>query len=158
MRFYDQMGYLPDDILAKVDRATMAVSLESRMPLLDHRVVEFAWRLPPRLLRRHGQGKWVLRKVLHRHVPKAMVERPKMGFGVPIHSWLRGSLRDWAESLLGERTLGEAGFLNVDHVRRRWNDHVSGTRDWQHHLWAVLMFQAWLANVRQQTLPRRYAA
>jgi len=143
MQFLDLVTYLPDDILTKVDRASMAVALEARVPLIDHRVVEFAWRLPRSAKIRGGVSKWLLRQVLYRHVPQALVERPKMGFAVPLGEWLRGPLRDWAENLLSEARLKQAGLLDASHVRHVWQAHLSGQRNHEYMLWNVLMLESW---------------
>jgi asparagine synthase (glutamine-hydrolysing) len=146
MRRFDIDHYLPDDLLVKVDRASMSVSLEARAPFLDHRVAEFAWALPERVLVRNGEGKWLLRRVLERHVPRNLTDRPKAGFAVPIASWLRGSLREWAESLLSEDTLRRQGFLATAPIRRMWQEHLVGAHDRHAYLWNALMFQAWLES------------
>lgn len=149
----DALTYLPDDVLVKVDRAAMGASLETRAPLLDHRVVEFAWRLPLAVKIRNGRLKWGLRRVLHEYVPSRLVERPKAGFAVPLASWLRGPLRDWAEALLDERRLRSEGFLDPRPVRRRWSEHLSWREGWHQHLWSILMFQAWLEHGRRGRRP-----
>lgn len=153
MMLVDQLEYLPDDLLAKLDRASMAVSLEARVPLLDHRVVEFAWRLPLHMKIRDGVGKWILRQVLYRYVPRELVERPKMGFSVPIETWLRGPLRPWAEELLSREALEADGILDADVVRHEWQLLLTRRRANALAIWAVVMFQAW----RQRWLPKQMA-
>jgi len=159
MMFYDANTYLPDDLLVKVDRATMAASLEARVPYLDPRVVEFAWRLGFASKVRGGEGKLPLRQVLYCHVPRALVGRPKSGFGIPLDSWLRGPLRDWAEALLDEKRLRNEGYFDPRPIRRIWTDHLTGQGAWQYHLWDILMFEEWLEkNGRAAVSGERTAA
>jgi len=151
MMWLDFVSYLPDDILVKVDRAAMSVSLETRIPLLDHRIIEFAFRLPATLKQQGDCGKWLLRQILYQYVPHALVDRPKKGFSAPIAEWLRGPMREWAEPLLGESRLKQEDFFNARQVRQNWREHLSQKRDWSPGLWHVLMFQAWLEE--QKILP-----
>jgi asparagine synthase (glutamine-hydrolysing) len=146
MMAIDTMTYLPDDILVKVDRAAMANSLETRVPFLDHRIISQAWKIPLEYKLKSGRTKYVLREILYKYIPKSMIERPKMGFGVPISIWLRGPLKEWAENLLSEDNIKSDGLLNYDVIKRKWDEHQSGERNWQYHLWGVLMFQAWYEN------------
>jgi asparagine synthase (glutamine-hydrolysing) len=146
MMYADTRRYLPDDILVKVDRAAMAVSLETRVPLLDLEVARAAWRIPASLHMRDGRGKWVLRRLLERDLPRALFDRPKSGFAMPVGQWLRAELRDWAEAQLDPTRLRREGYLLAPEIRRRWQQHGRGTADWSPHLWTVLMFQAWLED------------
>jgi asparagine synthase (glutamine-hydrolysing) len=147
MMYMDASTYLPDDILVKVDRASMSVGLEARVPMLDHRVLEFAWQLPLHLKIRGRTGKWLLKQVLGKYVPESQPERPKMGFGVPVGEWVRGPLRDWAESLLCEERLRRESFLNPKLAREQWTRHLAGDSTGSDRVWHMLAFQAWLASV-----------
>jgi asparagine synthase (glutamine-hydrolysing) len=146
--YADAVGYMADDILAKVDRAAMGVSLETRVPLLDHRVIEFAWRLPMSMKVRDGETKWLLKQVLYKYVPKPLVDRPKAGFAAPIDAWLRGELRDWAEDLLSPGRLADGGYFAIEPIRERWREHLAGEARMGTSLWHVLSFQSWLAATR----------
>lgn len=144
MMAIDSVTYLPNDILTKVDRAAMSLSLETRSPFLDHKLIEYVWKIPHSLKFKDGNGKWILKEILNKYVPKNLSERPKMGFGVPIDVWLRGPLREWAENLISENKLKQEGYFNHNLIRQKWIEHLSGKRNWQSDLWDVLMFQAWM--------------
>ena len=150
MMILDQMTYLPDDILTKVDRAAMSSSLETRVPFLDHRIVEFAGKIPQEYKIKRGQSKWALRQVLYRYVPKELIERPKEGFAVPIDKWLRTSLRDWAEDLLDPSLMNKEGIFNNHDIQQKWQEHLSEEYNWQYLLWDILMFQSWLREIKNQ--------
>ena len=152
MQYLDTLTYLPDDILTKVDRASMAVALEVRVPLLDHRVVELSWRLPQRFKLRRGRGKWLLRQIAYKYVPRKLLERPKMGFGVPIDQWLRGPLKEWAGDLLSSAAINETGVLDRTPIAEKWGEHQAGGRNWHYFLWNVLMFEAWNVSNRSPAL------
>jgi asparagine synthase (glutamine-hydrolysing) len=151
MMYWDLVSYLPGDILVKVDRAAMAVSLETRVPMLDHRVMQFAWTLPLHMRVRAGEGKWLMKQLLSRHVPREITDRPKTGFGIPIDVWLRGPLNDWAEALLDESRLRQEGFFDPAPIREKWREHLGGNRNWAYWLWDVLMFQAWWEAQRERS-------
>jgi asparagine synthase (glutamine-hydrolysing) len=146
MMLLDSMTYLPDDILVKTDRAAMATSLETRAPFLNHKLLEYAWQIPQPLKLKKTQSKWILRQILYKYIPKKLVERPKVGFGVPIDSWLRGPLKDWAQALLDKTKLRNQGFFNPDSISIKWTEHLSGKKNWQYEIWSILMFQEWLSK------------
>ena len=149
MMYADAISYLPDDILCKVDRASMAVSLETRVPFLDHRVAEFVARIPIEMKVRGPSGKHILKQLLYREAPQQLFERPKVGFGIPVGHWIKGPLRDWAEDLLDPKTMAGEGYFDPTIVQRRWQDHLSGQRDSTAALWAILMYESWLRAQRQ---------
>ena len=148
MMFVDSQTYLTDDILCKVDRASMSTSLETRVPFLDKHVVELAWSLPTSMKIRNGQGKWILKEILKKYVPKKYTERPKMGFGIPLGNWLRDELKDWGEDLISKKTLDTDGYFNSELVIKLWNEHQSKKRDWQSILWPILIFQSWKKKIK----------
>ena len=148
MMYRDTLNYLTDDILCKVDRAAMGVSLETRVPFLDYKIVELAWRIPPSLKIRGAEGKFILRNILYKYVPKSLIERPKAGFSIPLSDWLKGPLRDWANKLLNQSRIEEEGYLDPQFVETIWSQHLNGERDWTFRLWSILMFQAWLDSVK----------
>jgi asparagine synthase (glutamine-hydrolysing) len=158
MMYCDAVSYLPGDILCKVDRAAMAVSLETRVPFLDHRVAEVAARIPIDFKIANGEGKQIVRKLLYREAPRELFDRPKSGFGIPIGDWLRGPLREWTEALLDERRLAREGWFEPGIVRRRWREHLSGRRDSTAAIWAILMFQSWLEEQDAPAAPMGIAA
>jgi asparagine synthase (glutamine-hydrolysing) len=148
MMYWDSISYLPDDILCKVDRAAMGNSLETRVPFLDHRIVELSQRIPLSMQIRNGTGKSVLRNILYKHVPKELIERPKAGFGIPLGSWLRGPLRSWVEELINTNRLESEGYLDSALVDKIWREHLSGQRDWSFRIWSVVIFQQWLESLK----------
>jgi asparagine synthase (glutamine-hydrolysing) len=143
MMYMDMQTFLTDDILTKVDRSSMSVGLEARVPFLDHRLIEFAWKVPLDMKIKNNQGKWLLRQVLYKYVPMEMIERPKMGFGIPIDSWLRGPLRAWADELLNKERIEAEGIFEYELIHKKWREHLNGKRNWAYHIWDILMFQCW---------------
>ena len=144
MMFRDIQSYLTDDILCKVDRAAMSVSLETRVPFLDHKIVELAWRIPLSMKIKGSEGKSILRKILYKNVPKSLIERPKAGFSIPLAQWLRDPLREWAEALLDPSRIDNEGYLNSSYIQVIWHEHLEGKKNWTNRLWSILMFQSWL--------------
>ena len=146
MMYFDSKNYLPNDILVKVDRAAMASSLETRLPFLDHRIIEFAWSLPLEMKLNDNRGKWLLRQVLKRYLPENLIDRPKTGFSVPIGEWLRGPLRSWANELLDEKLIDSQEYFSSKLIKTKWDEHLSGRQDWSKQIWTILMFQSWLKS------------
>ncbi len=146
MMYWDTLSYLPDDILTKVDRAAMSTSLETRIPFLDYRLIEFSWNLPNQFKIRNGKGKWILRELLYNYIPKKLIDRPKMGFAIPLDSWIRVPLNDWCHELLSPRKIKEQGFFDPIEIKKKHNEHLSGDKNWGNHLWSILMFQSWLED------------
>lgn len=146
MMITDLISYLPNDILTKVDRAAMAISLETRVPFLDPNVIRFAASLPLHMKIRDGSNKWILKQILYKHIPKNLIDRPKMGFSVPLDQWLRGPLKDWAERLLDPKKIEQQGFFKADFISKKWQQHQTGFRNWQYQLWNILIFQQWLEH------------
>lgn len=149
MMYLDTLTYLPDDILTKVDRSAMGISLETRIPFLDPKIIEFAWALPLNMKIRNGKGKWILRKLLNKLVPAKLTDRPKKGFAIPLGDWLKGPLREWSEDLLDPHKIKEQGIFDSSEIINKWNDHLKGSNDWHGFLWSVLMFQSWYENSKK---------
>jgi asparagine synthase (glutamine-hydrolysing) len=154
MVYFDTMTYLPDDILTKVDRASMSVSLESRIPMLDHNLIEFVWSMPDELRMNQSQSKWALKTILAKNIPQNLWDRPKKGFGIPINEWLRGPLKEWAHDLLTSNKIREDGYFNNQLIESLWSQHLSGSNDWGPQLWDVLMFQSWYIDLKDSTSNR----
>ena len=146
--YLDTINYLPDDILCKVDRASMANSLETRIPFLNHNLVEIGWRIPESIKIKNKKGKWILRQILKDYLPQNLFERPKSGFSIPLAQWLRGPLRDWAEILINKKNIEHEGYLHFDYINKMWSEHLSGRYDWSSRLWNILIFQSWLIEER----------
>ena len=149
MMYIDQLTYMPNDILVKLNRASMASSLETRIPFLNHNLVELSWRVPENLKIKNKKGKWILREILKNYIPEDLYERPKSGFAIPLAQWLRGPLKEWANSLINKKTINEEGYFYFENIEKMWSEHLTGRYDWSSRLWCILIFQSWLSKEKR---------